>query len=90
MSASEISEGRTGFPAGGVPPLVLSGAERTQEALTAAAVSLEYGRIVGAGDARRAAAYAAQVVDNSRALPPRRLGGEGVAGGGICGISGGA
>jgi hypothetical protein len=66
--ASETSEGRAGFPAGGVPPLLLSGPQRTQEALTAAAVSLEYGRIVGAGDARRAARYAARVVDNSRAL----------------------
>jgi hypothetical protein len=68
LSPSEASEGRTGL-AGGVPPgLVLSGAERTQEALTAAAISLEYGRIVGAVDARLAAKYASRVVDNSRVL----------------------
>jgi hypothetical protein len=48
--------------------LVLSPQQRTHEALTAAAISLEYGRIVGAADARRAAGYAAQVVDNSRKL----------------------
>jgi hypothetical protein len=50
------------------PCLVLSGPEQTREALTAAAISLEYGRIRGPGDARRAARYAASVTDNSRRL----------------------
>jgi hypothetical protein len=63
------SGGLLGLPeGGGDKSLVLSGAEATREALTAAAISLEYGRIVGAVDSRRAARYASQVVDNSRAL----------------------
>jgi hypothetical protein len=71
LPASETSEGRTGFPAGvfgGSPSLVLSGAERTREALLAAWIAVEHARVVGPVDSRVTARYASRVVDNSRAL----------------------
>jgi hypothetical protein len=64
----EASEGRTGLSEGTAPHLVLSGAERTREALLAASISLEHARVYGPVDSRVAAGYAARTVDNSRAL----------------------
>jgi hypothetical protein len=75
--ASETSEGRTALPAGvfgGSPSLVLSGAERTREALLASAIAVEFIRVMALSDSahpsdsRVAARYTSQVVDNSRAL----------------------
>jgi hypothetical protein len=51
-----------------VPRLVLSGAERTREALLAAAIAVEHARVAGPVSSRRTAAYAASVTDNSRRL----------------------
>ena len=50
------------------PGLVLSGAERTREALLAAWIAVEHARVVGPVDSRTTARYAARVVDNSRRL----------------------
>jgi hypothetical protein len=50
------------------PHLELTDYQRTNEGLLAAYVAVEFGRVTGSVDARRAAAYAAQVTDNSRAL----------------------
>jgi hypothetical protein len=63
-----------GLPEGVAPPLVLSGAERTREALLASAIAVEFIRVVALSDSahpsdsRVAARYTSQVVDNSRAL----------------------
>jgi hypothetical protein len=73
-SPFEASEGRAGLPQGAAPPLVLSGAERTREALLASAIAVEFIRVVALSDSahpsdsRVAARYTSQVVDNSRAL----------------------
>jgi hypothetical protein len=53
------------------PVLVLTDYERQTEGLLAAHVAVEYGRVTGLVDARRAAGYAAQVTDNSRLLAGR-------------------
>jgi hypothetical protein len=56
------------------PGLVLSGAERTREALLASAIAVEFIRVMAASDSehpsdsRVTARYVSQVVDNSRAL----------------------
>src|SRR5688572_3267587 len=68
LSPFEASEGRRGLPGGVAPPLLLSDAERTREALLSAAICVEHARIAGPSDSRVTARYASQVVDNSRAL----------------------
>jgi hypothetical protein len=56
------------------PGLVLSGAERTREALLASAIAVEFIRVMALSDSehpsdyRVAARYTSHVVDNSRAL----------------------
>ena len=63
-----VSEGVLGAAEGAAPHLVLSGAERTREALLASAIAVEHARVSGAVDSRITAAYASGVVDNSRRL----------------------
>jgi hypothetical protein len=65
---SEASEGVLELPTGKAPGLVLSGAERTREALLASAIAVEHVRVVAPADSRTTAAYAARTVDNSRLL----------------------
>jgi hypothetical protein len=59
------AEGVLGLPGG---RLVLSGAERTREALLSARIAVEHVRVVEPSDSRTTARYASQVVDNSRRL----------------------
>jgi hypothetical protein len=74
LSLPGASEGRTGLPGGVAPHLVLTGAERTREALLASAIAVEFIRVVALSesehpaDSRVAARYTSRVVDNSRAL----------------------
>jgi hypothetical protein len=66
----ELAEGNDGKS----PGLVLTGVERTREALLASAIAAEFIRVMAPSvsaapsDSRVAACYVSQVVDNSRVL----------------------
>ena len=67
-SPFEAETGRMGLPDGAASHLVLSGAERTREALLASAIAVEFIRVVAPSESRIAARYTSRVVDNSRAF----------------------